>query len=85
MANLINNGILPMTFSNPDDYDKISVLDELILEDARKQISMAPGGLPIKVINRTKELTFEVNCPISERQAAILLCGGLLNFTRQGT
>jgi aconitate hydratase len=85
MDNLINNGILPMTFSNPDDYDKISVLDELILEDARKQISMAPGGLPIKVINRTKELTFEVNCPISERQASILLCGGLLNFTRQST
>lgn len=85
MDNLINNGILPMTFSNPDDYDKISVLDELILEDTRKQISMVPGGLPIKVINRTKELTFEVNCSISERQAAILLCGGLLNFTRQST
>lgn len=85
MANLINNGILPMTFSNPDDYDKISVLDELILEDARKQISMAPGGLPIKVINKTQGQTFEVNCPISERQASILLCGGLLNFTRQST
>ncbi len=85
MANLINNGILPMTFSNPGDYDKISVLDELILEDARRQIAAAPGGTKIKIMNVTKKLTFEVDCTISGRQADILLCGGLLNYTRQST
>jgi len=83
MANLINNGILPITFANASDYDKISVLDNLVIEDARKQILSSVNGLTITIRNVTQECLLEARCEISERQARILLSGGLLNHTRQ--
>ena len=82
MANLINNGILPLTFSNPSDYDKIDLLDELSIENARDQVTAAAKGQRVTVRNLSKNTSFEVDLPISERQAKILLAGGLLNFTR---
>jgi len=82
MANLINNGILPLTFSNPSDYDKIDLLDELSIENTPEQVSAASTGKRIIVRNLSKDTSFEADLPISERQAKILLAGGLLNFTR---
>lgn len=79
-ANLINSGIIPLTFKNPDDYDKLNLLDQLKLSDIRKAIS---EDLPIFLtIVKTGE-KIELECPLSERQKEMLLCGGLLNFTRQ--
>lgn len=83
MANLINNGILPLTFSEPSDYDKIDLLDELIIENAREQVKAASAGQPIRILNKTKGIVFDAILSISDRQAAIILAGGLLNFTRQ--
>ena len=83
MANLINNGILPLTFSDPSDYDKIDLLDELVIENAREQVQAAPQGKLIRIMNRTKGIAFDAALNISDRQAEILLAGGLLNFTRQ--
>jgi len=83
MANLINNGILPLTFSAPEDYDRINMLDALEIQDAPSQILGAVTGKPVKVLNRTQGYSFDAVCTISDRQAQILLAGGLLNFTRQ--
>jgi len=85
MANLINNGILPLTFVSPSDYDRIDLLDELEMKDAHAQIASAVMGNPITIDNLSKGFSFSVNSTISERQASILLAGGLLNFTRQFT
>ena len=82
MANLTNNGILPLTFVNPEDYDRIEMLDNLVIENTPAQIMGAVGGEPVHVNNVTKGYSFDVVCSVSERQAKMLLAGGLLNFTR---
>jgi len=75
-ANLINAGILPLTFVNPEDYDRIAEGDELALEGIRNAIEN-DGAITLK--NVTKGLTFAVECPLSDRQKNMILCGGLLN------
>ena len=85
MANLINNGIIPLTFSDPADYDRIVLLDCLRMEYAREQILRAVHGQSITIVNQTQGYSFKALCSVSERQANILLAGGLLNFTRQPT
>ena len=79
MANLINAGILPLTFVNEADYDGIDQMDELSLPDVRELI----GQSEITVYNRTKGTSFRVECHISARQRDILLAGGLLDYTRE--
>jgi aconitate hydratase len=83
MANLINNGILPLTFVDPADYDKIDLLDELAISDAPAQIKALVTGHNMVVRNLTKQKDILVSLPLSARQADILLAGGLLNYTRQ--
>ncbi len=83
MANLINNGILPLTFADAADYEKINMLDELTIENAREQVEAAVNGKPVTVKNVTQGYSFETNLVISDRQAGMLLAGGLLNYTRE--
>ncbi|MBS7263433.1 MAG: aconitate hydratase [Eubacteriales bacterium] len=78
MANLINSGILPLTFADPADYDRLDRDDELVIEDARRQVE-ARG--PIRVTNTTKNETYELKLNVSPRLTAVLLDGGLLNHT----
>ena len=85
MANLINNGILPLTFQNPDDYAAIDLMDQLIIERADEQVKRLVDGQPLTVLNQTKNHKISCMLPLSERQAAMLLAGGLLNATRKGT
>ncbi len=79
MANLVNAGIIPFTFKNPDDYDTIDQMDELVISDAREHVGLDD----IIVKNITKGTEFTVTCNISERQRDILLAGGLLDYTRE--
>lgn len=83
MANLINNGILPLTFVQPEDYDSIDLLDELVIANAPEQIKGLADGKNLTVQNQTKGRSIEVSLPLSDRQVKILLAGGLLNFTRK--
>ncbi|MDD2534747.1 MAG: aconitate hydratase [Eubacteriales bacterium] len=83
MANLINNGILPLTFIDAADYDAIDLLDELVIEDAKTQIEGLANGQNLIVNNVTQEKSIAVSLPLSDRQVQIVLAGGLLNFTRQ--
>ena len=77
--NLINAGILPLTFANEADYDKIDAGDTLSLSGLREKIAK---GQPLTVYNETKNVEIPVECPLSERMREILLCGGLLDFTK---
>ena len=79
MANLINSGILPMTFQNEADYDKIDMDDELVIDNAIEQVKKADT---IIVKNITKGYEFNVDISLSDRQVQMILAGGLLNFTR---
>jgi aconitate hydratase len=79
-ANLINAGIISLTFKNAEDYDKIEQYDELQLLNIRTKIE---NGSSVTLINKTKGLEIELACDISERQKNILLAGGLLNYTRE--
>ena len=83
MANLINSGILPLTFADVADYENLEAMDELAVEDAPAQIRAAIDGKDVLVRNLTKGTLMRTRLPISARQAAILLAGGLLNFTRK--
>ena len=85
MANLINNGILPLTFRDPADYDAINLLDDLVIEQADEQVRQLVANQPLRVINRTNGRTILCDLPLSGRQADILLAGGLLNATRKGS
>ncbi|MCX7842719.1 MAG: aconitate hydratase [Clostridia bacterium] len=80
MANLINSGILPMTFVNEGDYDAIDMGDELVLQNARQQIK---SGSELTIKNKTKNKEIKVAVALSGRQADMILAGGLLNYTRE--
>jgi len=80
-ANLINAGILPLTFVNESDYDAISEGDVLALDDVKKLIE--EGVSEITVINKTTGKEIPVLCELSGRTKDIILAGGLLDYTRE--
>ncbi|MGN0970672.1 MAG: aconitate hydratase [Aristaeellaceae bacterium] len=80
-ANLINNGILPMTFADEADYDRIDQGDELTLPGVRALVEA--GSAEFSLRNETKDEEYKVLLPLTERQKGCILCGGLLNYTRE--
>ena len=81
-ANLINAGILPLTFVDPDDYDKIDQGDELLIENVRDKVT---NGEAIVVKDVTKGIDIPVDCDLTERTRDIILAGGLLDYTRENS
>lgn len=79
-ANLINAGILPLTFVNADDYDKITQGDELSLKGIKNAII---NNEPAVLVNLTTNEEYEINYDLSQRQKDIILAGGLLNYTKE--
>lgn len=79
-ANLVNAGIIPFTFANEADYDRISVNDELCLEEIRESIA---NGTDVTLKNITTGESYKLDYQLSERQRDILLAGGLLDYTRE--
>ncbi|HNY27102.1 MAG TPA: aconitate hydratase [Candidatus Sumerlaeota bacterium] len=79
-ANLINFGILPLTFCDPAAYDGIAQNDRLDIPDLKA--ALKKGAETVTVVNQTKKTSFEVALNFSVRQREILLAGGLLNLTR---
>ena len=81
VANLVNAGILPFTFKNEADYDKIAQGDELALPEIRERLK---SNESIVLKNITKGEEYELDSShLSERQRDMLLCGGLLDYTRE--
>jgi len=75
-ANLINFGILPLTFADPADYEHLCRGDVLVIADARRAV----GEGRMVVENRTRSRRFEVQCLLSERERRIVRAGGRLNL-----
>ena len=80
MANLINAGIVPLTFVNEDDYDKIGQLDELKIDNLKEAVINADT---VKVTDVTAGFDFDVKLDFSQRQRDMLVAGGLLNYTKE--
>ena len=80
VANLINAGIMPLTFKNAEDYDKLTQGDKLTLSNVFD--GMDKGEIILK--NETTGDSFTLECCFTERQKAILKAGGLLAFTKEG-
>ncbi|MDR3344468.1 MAG: aconitate hydratase [Oscillospiraceae bacterium] len=78
-ANLINAGILPLTFADEADYDKIEQGDELEIANVRENLQ---NGGTLLLLNRRTGEKFPLLTDFTERQTAILLAGGLLPYTK---
>lgn len=77
-ANLVNNGIIPLVFENPEDYDDIEEIDELLIDDAISQVK----SRTIKLKNLTKGKEYKMILDITPRQREMIIQGGLLNLIR---
>lgn len=79
-ANLINAGIIPLTFENPEDYDALMQDDLLKIENIFE--GMDSGKMILKNVTQNKEIP--LSCQFTDRQKSILKAGGLLKFVGQG-
>ena len=77
VANLINAGILPLTFVDPDDYDRVNQGDELELHGLLETIKTGN----VTLIDKTNGAKIALCCDFSQRQIDMLLAGGLLKYT----
>ena len=80
VANLINAGILPLTFENPEDYNQLNQDAELTFAD----IFSGMDSGKITITNKITGNSFNAVCNFTDRQKAILKAGGLLNYTKEG-
>ena len=77
-ANLINAGIIPFTFDDPDDYDKLSQGDMLKIEGLFEALETGKATMTTQ-----SGASVSLSCTFSERQREILKAGGLLPYTRK--
>ncbi len=78
-ANLINAGIIPLTFTNEEEYDKLSQMDKLVIDDLLEGIEK--GSLTMK--NLTTGDDVQLKGSFTTRQIEMLKAGGLLPYTKK--
>ncbi len=78
--NLVNFGVLPLTFIQSSDYDSVEAGDELHLEEVAERVR---GGLDLTIENRTKGTSFAVEHALSSRQVEVMLAGSLITLHRR--
>lgn len=81
-SNLINAGILPLTFVKAEDYDKIKLGDMLELPNVKDEIA---NGKQVTVVNKTTGDTIVADCELSDRTRNIIIAGGLLDYTKENS
>ncbi|MDZ7377608.1 MAG: aconitate hydratase, partial [candidate division KSB1 bacterium] len=79
-ANLINFGILPLTFQDPADYNKLEMGDRLRIQNV---IASLRANKPLVIENLTRKVNITAVYDLSERAKEIIIAGGLLNYTKQ--
>jgi aconitate hydratase len=77
-ANLVNFGIISLSFKNMADYDRIGQGDEIEIPDIKKKLQ---NNEPVILVDKTKNLKIELVYNLSQRQKDILYEGGLLSYT----
>jgi len=80
LQNLSNFGILPLIFANPDDWSKIAQGDLISIPDVRNAINQ---GNSVKVVNLTKNETYETEHRMTHYQVDMVLAGSLTNLVKQ--
>jgi aconitate hydratase len=80
LKNLINFGILPVTFDDPAIYDKLDVSDVITVENVHRQIQEGKGKVNLRVSQ--KNLSFTASHALTPRLVEILFSGGLTNWVR---
>jgi len=78
--NLINFGILPLTFSDPADWERIDVNDTLVISNVRQAIEQGQG---VTLFNQTQNHPIEVGISLTDRQIEMILAGALINVVRK--
>jgi aconitate hydratase len=81
-SNLINSGVLPLTFSDQNEFEKVQQGDRLKIENIQE--GLKKDGL-LRVENVTQQRVFEVFHGLNDREIEIMLAGGLLNYIRGQT
>jgi aconitate hydratase len=79
--NLVNFGILPLTFDAPADYERVQQGDVLELPDVRERLGTARG---LEVVNQTRQETYVVRHQLSSRQVEIVRAGSLITLVGAG-
>lgn len=74
-SNLINSGIAPLVFNDPNDYKDIELMDDLIIENAVEQVKS--GTVVVKNKTKLKEYTAKTN--LSKKELSMILAGGKIN------
>jgi len=77
-ANLVNFGIVALSFKNQEDYDKVEQGDDIEIPNIKQKIM---NNEPVILVDKTKGLEFELEYNFSQRQKEILAEGGLLAYT----
>lgn len=80
-ANLVNFGIISLSFKDMADYDKLAQGDDIELPDLKKRLQ---NNETVILVDKTKNFTIELTYSLSQRQKDILFAGGLLPYTVKG-
>ncbi len=80
-ANLINFGILPLIFKNPEDYEKISQGDKFVIKGIRRALSSGQNNVKIKIENKGE---IEATVSLTDTERACILAGSKLNLAASG-
>lgn len=78
-GNLVNHGVIPMIFENPDDYDKLELMDELEIENLPDQIPTRK----VTVTDKTKNFIFQVKLDLTDAEIQVVLSGGQLRYLKK--
>jgi aconitate hydratase len=77
--NLVNFGVLPITFTDPSDYDRVAQGDEIVIREVAEQIR---NGAAVTVENVSRDETYACAHRLSSRQVDLVLAGSLISFLR---
>ncbi|NFG62063.1 aconitate hydratase [Clostridium sp. CMCC3677] len=77
-ANLINNGIVPIEFKDSSDYEKIDLVDDLLIENISDNLN---NGV-LKIKNLTKNSAFQVLVKLTSKEIDVIKAGGRLNYVK---
>ena len=79
-ANLVNFGIVPFTFADPADYDKIAEGDSIVIENLREKLEKGEYPVEVKAVSADGKVTsIKVNAKLTAEDVKIILAGGRLN------
>ncbi len=77
-SNLINSGIIPLVFKNPEDYNGLNLGDQLVIENAPAQIEQEE----LVVKNKTTGKEYVMLPGLSELEKKMILAGGKINMIK---